>query len=103
MGTHQWKTPVKKNSMMPVWNELYRFLITNPLVGMLHILMRDEDVASDDDMLTLDLGLSDLVNGQLLDKTYPMSPVKFKLSPAPPITQGMAAFFNKVITDKEEV
>jgi hypothetical protein len=97
--------------MTPVWNESHSFPITNPLVDVLHILMRDQDVAADDDMATLDLGLSDLVNGQLLDKTYAMSPVrgvkkggnlqlKLKLVPAPPVTQGMTAFFNKVITDK---
>jgi Ca2+-dependent lipid-binding protein len=66
---HPWRTSVKKNSMTPVWNESTSFPITNPLFDVLHILMRDQDVACDDDMATLDLGLSDLVNGQLLDKT----------------------------------
>jgi Ca2+-dependent lipid-binding protein len=110
-GTHPWKTSVKKNSMKPVWNESYKFSITNPLVDVLHIVMRDEDISSDDDMAVLDVNLGELVNGQLLDKTYPMSPVKgvkkggnlqlkLKLSPAPPVTQGLASFFNKVVTDR---
>ena len=69
------KTSVKKNTQRPVWNEQFDFNVTD-MNGFLMFLMRDEDVAIDDDMARLQINLNSIKFGQVIDQWYPMTPVK---------------------------
>jgi Ca2+-dependent lipid-binding protein len=67
---------VKDNTLTPVWNETITFPLTNPYVDTITVLMRDKDLAVDDDMATLDIALAPYVSGQPADVWSDMIPVK---------------------------
>ena len=75
MGGQQKKTTVKQNTQSPHWNESFTFNVTD-MNGMLHFLMRDQDVRCDDDMAKLEISLNSIRYGQVVDQWYPMRPVK---------------------------
>jgi hypothetical protein len=70
------KTSVIKNSLTPVWNEQFKFSVYNPGIQVLSLLVRDEDLAADEDMATLDLQLASLPLGAVVDQWYELRPVK---------------------------
>jgi Ca2+-dependent lipid-binding protein len=72
----QFRTTVKDNTVTPVWNETTEFALTNPLFDILHILVRDKDLSSDDDMATLDVPLARFGDLRPNDAWYSLTPVK---------------------------
>ena len=77
IGTYQKaKTTVKKNTLTPVWNESFKFRAYNPNRQHLSLKMFDEDVASDDEMATLDIPLASLEFSKVKDQWYQMTPCK---------------------------
>jgi Ca2+-dependent lipid-binding protein len=93
----QWTSKVKDNTLTPVWNETLTFPLTNPYTDVVHIVVKDKDVASDDDMASLDLPLAAYGNGQRFDGWLNLSPAKgvkkggeihlvITLTPAPQVT-----------------
>jgi Ca2+-dependent lipid-binding protein len=70
------RTTVKKNTLEPRWGEETEFVITHPVNDILHVLVRDEDIAADDDMATLDVALAKFANLQPEDAWYQLKPVK---------------------------
>jgi len=75
-GSSPVKSKVIKNNMTPVWNEEFHFNVSSPQGDILKIKMRDEDVVCDDDMATLDLYLSSLPVGMVVDNWYAMMPCR---------------------------
>ena len=69
------RTSVKKNTQRPVWNEQFTFNVTD-MNSTLMFLMRDEDIAVDDDMARLQINLNSIKFGQVVDQWYPMTPVR---------------------------
>ena len=77
IGTEQiGQTTVKNNTLTPVWNEEFHLVATNPLKQTFSIGMFDKDLASDDKMSSLDIPLSSLPAGVVIDKWYDMTPLK---------------------------
>ena len=68
------KTHYKKNTLTPRWNEEFHIPVSNPSTDMLHLKMYDKDVTNDDSMATLDIPLSSLPLGRVLDQWYDMVP-----------------------------
>lgn len=65
------KTDVKQDTLSPKWNQDFSFPIVDPN-ATLHIIVYDEDVASDDKMGKLDILLSSLKNDDVVDQWYPL-------------------------------
>lgn len=70
------RTRTIENTLNPRWNEDFHFNVPNPSMAALRILMRDKDVACDDDMATLDVQLCSIAPGQVVDQWYNMLPCK---------------------------
>jgi Ca2+-dependent lipid-binding protein len=70
----KFETLVKDNTLDPVWNEAYEILVTDPMNDTLDFLVKDKDIARDDDIGTLVLKLSD-IKGRV-DQWYPLVPAK---------------------------
>ena len=64
------------SSMTPSWNEDFSFPITNPTSDYVHILMKDKDALQDDMMAKLDIFVSALPVGLVVDHWYPMQPLE---------------------------
>ena len=62
--------------MTPKWNEEFHFNVLSPKADILKIKMRDKDLISDDDMAFLDIYLSSLPVGLVVDNWYAMMPFK---------------------------
>jgi Ca2+-dependent lipid-binding protein len=75
-STELFRTSVKKNTLSPVWNESAVFGVTNPFFDALHIVMRDQDLTSDEDMATLDIPLARYGDLKPSDRWYPLVPFK---------------------------
>lgn len=71
-----WETKVIPDCMTPVWNETHDFLIVNPEVEVLSILMRDKDPGSHEDMALLELPVSTFTTPTSDQTWYNMNPVK---------------------------
>jgi len=74
-GKVNYKTKIIKNSMTPKWNEDFTLPITNAITDSLHLVMKDHDIAHDDLMAVLDINMSSLPPGVLVDHWYPLQPV----------------------------
>jgi Ca2+-dependent lipid-binding protein len=96
------KTTVKNNTLSPVWNETTEFTLTNPLFDIIHILVKDKDVASDDEMATLDVPLAKFCDLKINDSWYSLVPVKgvkkggqirivIQITQAPPVAYSTTA------------
>lgn len=71
------KTKVCTNTYTPVWNEEFHFTVVNQSTDSLHILMKDRDRGMADDPISkLQIPISTLSVGYVLDKWYSMNPVK---------------------------
>jgi hypothetical protein len=70
------KTAIKDNTLIPVWNEEFRFPLNNPPRQAPSLLVRDHDVAFDDDMARLELPLAPIPIGRVVDQWYDLTPVK---------------------------
>jgi Ca2+-dependent lipid-binding protein len=70
------KTPVIDNTLTPVWNADFKLFLYNPARQSLSLLVKDKDVAADDDMATLEVPLATLPIGPASDKWYELRPVK---------------------------
>jgi Ca2+-dependent lipid-binding protein len=70
------KTSVKDNTLTPVWNEEFKFVLYNPARQSLALLIKDQDVAADDDMATLTVQLATIPIGRPVEKWYDLVPVK---------------------------
>jgi len=73
-GKNERKTKIV-TSMTPKWNEEFTFQVTNPTSDYIHILMKDHDMVADDPMAKLDINISALPVGLVIDHFYPMQPV----------------------------
>ena len=71
-----WETKVIPDCMTPVWNETHDFLIVNPEVEVLSILMRDKDPGTYEDMALLELPVSTFAVATSDQTWYNMNPVK---------------------------
>jgi Ca2+-dependent lipid-binding protein len=60
----------------PVWNEQFKFPVYNPGDQVLKFLVKDQDVASDDEMATLLIPLQTLPIGAVVEKAFELVPVK---------------------------
>jgi Ca2+-dependent lipid-binding protein len=89
-------TKVKNNTLKAKWDETVTFPLTNPATDVIHVLVKDKDVKSDDDMCYIDIQLVQYANGQEQTVKAPMTPAKgvkkggqlkykIKISPAPAI------------------
>jgi Ca2+-dependent lipid-binding protein len=67
---------VKDNTLTSVWNEQLTFALTNARTDVLYILMKDQDVASDDAMATLDIPLADYIGKKEEDVWANLVPAK---------------------------
>ena len=70
------RTRVCQNTLRPVWNQDFHFTCPNPAQASLFIKMRDEDIAFDDDMATLQIQVCSLTPGQVIDQWYSMTPAR---------------------------
>jgi len=70
------RTSSRKNTLSPHWNEVFQFNIPWPTTMTLDILVRDKDVACDDDMSRVSIPLTNLIFGQNSDQWYEMHPCK---------------------------
>jgi Ca2+-dependent lipid-binding protein len=70
------QTSVKDNTLTPVWNETFTFPLYNPSRQALTLLLKDKDVAADDDMATLEIQLAQLPIGAVVAQNYDFRPVK---------------------------
>jgi Ca2+-dependent lipid-binding protein len=76
-GSQQhFKTTVKQNTLTPVWNEQFKFPVYSPGEQVLKLLLKDQDVASDDELAVLEFPLRALSIGGVLEKTFELVPVK---------------------------
>lgn len=75
-STSAWETEVIPDSMKPVWNETHDFLLTNPELDVLSILMRDKDPGSCEDMALLELPVSTFGTPTSEETWYNMNPVE---------------------------
>jgi len=75
-GKIEKKTKIINNSMTPKWNEEYQFISNNPVSDYLHLIMKDHDVTCDDLMAILDVSVSSLPVGVVVDHWYPLQPVE---------------------------
>jgi hypothetical protein len=62
-------------SMTPKWNQDFCFQVTNPTSDFIHIVMKDHDAVADDMMAILDINISALPVGMVVEHWYPMQPV----------------------------
>ena len=62
------------SSMTPKWEQDFTFPVTNPVADYIHIVMKDQDTVSDDVMSKLDINVSALPVGVVVDHWYPMQP-----------------------------
>jgi Ca2+-dependent lipid-binding protein len=89
----KYRTKVIKDSLQPRWAETAEFIVTNPAIDVLNVVLKDEDVAADDLIAVLDIPLSKLGHA-VSDDWYPLSAFKkgtpgslhltLQLIPAPP-------------------
>jgi hypothetical protein len=70
------KTAAKSNTLTPVWNEQFRFSVYNTSRQALSILLRDQDVALDEDMARLELALAQIPIGRVIDNWFDLQPIK---------------------------
>jgi Ca2+-dependent lipid-binding protein len=76
-GTSQtYTTKVKENTLKPKWEENVSFLLNNPTTDVVHILVKDKDVAGDDDMATVDIPLAQYATGTPIEAWHKMNPAK---------------------------
>ena len=68
-------TKVIDNSLTPKWDEEFTFPISNPVSDTFHLVMKDRDIGIDDLMATLDISLSSLPIGVVVDNWYPLQQV----------------------------
>jgi Ca2+-dependent lipid-binding protein len=89
------RTKVIKDTKTPVWDESTEFGVTNPLFDILHILVRDKDRISDDDIGVLDVPLARFGDLMPNEAWYTLTPcqrgkmgghikLKLQLAIAPP-------------------
>jgi hypothetical protein len=78
-----YKTKVIKKTYTPTWNETVSFLLTNPTTDVLRIFMKDDDIAFDDPIATLDLPIAPLLNRAPVEAWVEMKPTKrVKMTPS---------------------
>jgi Ca2+-dependent lipid-binding protein len=70
------KTAVQNDTLTPTWNETTEFAVTNPLFDILHVLIRDKDISSDDDMATVQVPLAKFGDLRANDAWYSLTPIK---------------------------
>ncbi|VCW97238.1 unnamed protein product, partial [Gulo gulo] len=83
----KFKTKTITNSSHPVWNETFSFLIQSQVKNVLELNVYDEDSVTEDDACFKVLyDVSEVLPGQLLQKTFSLQPqgqeeldVEFKL------------------------
>lgn len=72
-----WKTKVKKNTHVPVWNEEFHLPITSGMSDQLHIELFDKDDISKDDIIsTQDFDVKSFPIGKIIEQWYDFSPAK---------------------------
>jgi Ca2+-dependent lipid-binding protein len=73
------RTKVIENSSKPVWNEDFQVNVHDPAKDTLHIQMRDDDDASEDDLISkTKIALSTLTPGTVTDLWIDMEPIRVK-------------------------
>ena len=70
-----YKTKIIDNCMTPKWNEEFSFPVSNPVSDSFHLIMKDHDIAMHDLIAVLDISLSSLPIGVVVDHWYPHQPV----------------------------
>mgnify|MGYP000520477037 FL=1 len=76
-GSNQkWKTTVKDNTNMPIWNEVFTLPVSSDLEGVLKAHVWDKDLSSDDEIGEIEIPIKSLVQGKILDKWYNLKPAK---------------------------
>ncbi|OHS97177.1 XYPPX repeat family protein [Tritrichomonas foetus] len=112
------KTNYKKNTYNPRWNEEFHFPVGNVATDFLNIKMYDKDLVNDDEMSTLEVPLSSLQPGRVIDQWYELRPCRrirkggsihlvthiaptgsppFVDCPAMPAMQAIAGFHNSMM------
>jgi Ca2+-dependent lipid-binding protein len=71
----KFRTKVVKDSLDPRWAETAELIVTNPESDILKVLLRDEDVAADDDIGVVDISLAK-ATGNVSDAWYPITEPK---------------------------
>jgi Ca2+-dependent lipid-binding protein len=64
-----------KDSIDPRWAETAELIVTNPVSDILKVVVRDEDVAADDDVGVVDISLAK-ATGNVSDAWYPITETK---------------------------
>jgi Ca2+-dependent lipid-binding protein len=75
-SSNVYKTKCIPKTYTPKWNETVSFLMLDPSTSTLHVSVRDEDVALDEDISTHDVPLGPLLNGPELDQWVKLTPAK---------------------------
>ena len=76
-SNQEWKTTVKDNTLMPIWNEIFSLPVSSSMNDILTVMLYDKDNVSSDDLIsTIDIPVNGLTPGKVLDKWYKMNPAK---------------------------
>jgi Ca2+-dependent lipid-binding protein len=70
------KTTIKDKNLDPEWNEDFRFPVYNPARQALYLIVKDHDVAADDDIGSVEITLATLPIGRVVDQWYTPRPAK---------------------------
>jgi hypothetical protein len=70
------RTTVKDKTLDPVWNESFQFPLGNPATATLTLLLRDKDLAVDEDLAALAIPLKGHPCGTIVEKAYTLTPAK---------------------------
>ncbi|CAH6788031.1 Pla2g4d [Phodopus roborovskii] len=71
----KFKTQTVTNSSHPVWNETFNFLIQSQVKNILELTVYDEDLILKDDIcFKVSYDVSEILPGQLLQKTFRLNP-----------------------------
>jgi Ca2+-dependent lipid-binding protein len=69
----KYRTKVIKESLAPRWAETAEFIVTNPAVDIIRVVLRDEDVAADDEIGGIDIALAKVTTSGVSDGWYPLT------------------------------
>jgi hypothetical protein len=75
-GHNAKKTRVIRNSMHPRWNEAFHGVLLNHLSTTVKMLMKDEDIASDNHMSHIEILLGFFQLGKVVDEWVDMTPAR---------------------------
>ena len=72
-----WKTRVRNNTHVPVWNEEFHLPITSGMSDKLYIELFDKDTISKDDIIsTYEFEVKSFPEGKVVEQWYDFAPAK---------------------------